>query len=273
MLIDWFTVFAQALNFLILVWLMQRFLYKPIQRAIDAREKRVAAVLAEADQKKAEAQKERELFQKKNEELERQRADLMDQMNDEVESERFRLLDDVRQAADDLQSKRLEALRRDALELRQNIRRRTQQEVFAIARKTLADLATSGLEERMVDVFMRHLRELGEKEKAELKAAFQAASGPAIVRSAFAIPEAQQAALESVIGEQTGQRKPVCFEIAPLLVSGIEFVANGQKIAWNIEAYLKALETGLDALLDVSGKREPNNADMSEVNGSMTASA
>ena len=37
MLIDWFTVFAQALNFLILVWLMQRFLYKPIQRAIDER--------------------------------------------------------------------------------------------------------------------------------------------------------------------------------------------------------------------------------------------
>jgi F-type H+-transporting ATPase subunit b len=30
MLIDWFTVGAQALNFLILVWLMKRFLYKPI---------------------------------------------------------------------------------------------------------------------------------------------------------------------------------------------------------------------------------------------------
>ena len=60
MLIDWFTVGAQALNFLILVWLMKRFLYKPILAAIDAREKRIAAELADADAKKAEAQKERD---------------------------------------------------------------------------------------------------------------------------------------------------------------------------------------------------------------------
>ena len=69
MLIDWFTVGAQALNFLILVWLMKRFLYKPILNAIDAREKRIAAELADADAKKAEAQKERDEFQSKNEEI------------------------------------------------------------------------------------------------------------------------------------------------------------------------------------------------------------
>ena len=57
MLIDWFTVGAQALNFIILVWLLKRFLYKPILNAVDAREKRIAAELADADAKKAEAQK------------------------------------------------------------------------------------------------------------------------------------------------------------------------------------------------------------------------
>jgi F-type H+-transporting ATPase subunit b len=45
MLIDWFTVGAQTLNFLILVWLMKRFLYKPILNAIDTREKRIAKEL------------------------------------------------------------------------------------------------------------------------------------------------------------------------------------------------------------------------------------
>ena len=43
MLIDGFTVGAQVLNFLILVWLMKRFLYQPILDAIDAREQRIAA--------------------------------------------------------------------------------------------------------------------------------------------------------------------------------------------------------------------------------------
>ena len=77
MLIDWFTVGAQALNFLILVWLMKRFLYKPILQAIDAREKRIALSLADADAKKAEAQKERDEFEKKNEEFDQQRAALL----------------------------------------------------------------------------------------------------------------------------------------------------------------------------------------------------
>ena len=93
MLIDWFTAGAQALNFLILVWLMKRFLYKPILHAIDEREKRIATELADADARKAEAQKERDAFQHKNEEFDRQRAALLSQATDEVNAERQRLLD------------------------------------------------------------------------------------------------------------------------------------------------------------------------------------
>jgi F-type H+-transporting ATPase subunit c len=51
MLIDWFTVGAQLLNFLILAWLLKRFLYRPILDALDAREQRIAAELADADAK------------------------------------------------------------------------------------------------------------------------------------------------------------------------------------------------------------------------------
>jgi F-type H+-transporting ATPase subunit b len=76
MLIDWFTVGAQVLNFLILVWLLKHFLYKPILNAIDAREKRIAAELADADAKKTEAQKERDDFQNKNKAFDEQRSAL-----------------------------------------------------------------------------------------------------------------------------------------------------------------------------------------------------
>ena len=82
--IDWFTFFAQIINFLILVWLLKRFLYQPILHAIDAREKRIAAELADADAKKAEAQKERDEFQHKNEEFDQQRAALLRQATDEA---------------------------------------------------------------------------------------------------------------------------------------------------------------------------------------------
>ena len=66
MLFDWFTFGAQTLNFLVLVWLMKRFLYKPILNAIDAREKRIALALADAALKQTAAQKERDAFQKKS---------------------------------------------------------------------------------------------------------------------------------------------------------------------------------------------------------------
>jgi F-type H+-transporting ATPase subunit b len=113
MLIDWFTVSAQVLNFLILVWLLKRFLYKPILHAIDAREQGITKELEDADTKKIEAEKEREKFQKKNEEFDRQRDQILSKAKDEVKGERQRLLDEARQAADALRAKRQDALKRE----------------------------------------------------------------------------------------------------------------------------------------------------------------
>ena len=111
MLINWFTVFAQAINFLILVWLLKRFLYKPILQAIDEREKRIAAQLADAEAKKADAQKERDDFEHKNQVFDQERAALLKKAMDEASAERQRLLDEARRDADAFRAKRQEALR------------------------------------------------------------------------------------------------------------------------------------------------------------------
>ena len=193
MLIDWFTVGAQAINFLILVWLLKRFLYKPILHAIDEREKRIAAELADAEAKEAEAQKERDDFQHKNEAFDQQRAALLSKATDEAKAERQRLLDEARKDADALRAKRQEALRSEADNLNQDISRWTQKEVFAIARKTLADLATTSLEERMGDVFTRAPARHGRQAKNALGDALKTSNQPAIVHSAFDLPAAQRA--------------------------------------------------------------------------------
>src|SRR5271167_3809410 len=113
MLIDWFTVGAQGLNFIILVWLMKRFLYKPILNAIDAREKKIAAELADADAKRADAKKERDEFQKKNEDFDKQRADLLARATDDASKERDRLLEQANKAADALAAQRRDSLATD----------------------------------------------------------------------------------------------------------------------------------------------------------------
>jgi F-type H+-transporting ATPase subunit b len=256
MLIDWFTVGAQALNFLVLVWLMKRFLYKPILHAIDAREKRIATELADANAKKAEAQKERDEFEHKNEEFDQQRAALLSKATDEAKAERQRLLDEARKAAAALSSKWQETLRNAEHNLNQAISGRVQQEVFAIARKALTELAGTSLEERMVDVFVRRLRELNDAEKDGLKSALKTASRPAIVRSTFDLPAAQRSAIERVAKEVLGVEPQVQFETASDLVSGIELTANGQKVAWSIADYLASLEKTVAELLDAQSKPE-----------------
>jgi F-type H+-transporting ATPase subunit b len=249
MLIDWFTVAAQALNFVILVWLMKRFLYKPILHAIDEREKQVAAELSNADKKKAEAQKEGDEFKHKNEELDQRRAALLSKATDEANAERQRLLDEARKAADALSAKRWETLRNEEHNLQQTISRRTEQEVFAIARKALTDLSTTSLEERMGEVFIRRLREMDDQAKAGLTEALKTASEPALVRSAFDLPEKQRTAIQNALDKTFSVKIHVRFETAPDLISGIELTTNGQKVAWSIADYLASLEKGVDELL------------------------
>jgi F-type H+-transporting ATPase subunit b len=257
MLIDWFTVGAQALNFLILVWLMRRYLYKPILHAIDEREKRIAAELADADAKKAEAKKDRDEFQHKNEEFDQQRAALLSKATDEAKAERQRLIDEARKAADALSAKRQEALRNDAQNLNQAISRRTQQEVFAITRKALKDLATTSLEERMGEVFIRRLRTMNGDAKAVLATALKTTSVPALVRSAFDLTADQRATIQNALNETFSAEIHLRFETAPELVSGIELSSNGQKVAWSIADYLSSLEKGVSELLKEKDKPEP----------------
>jgi F-type H+-transporting ATPase subunit b len=249
MLIDWFTVGAQVVNFLILVWLLKHFLYRPILDAIDAREKEIANALADADAKKAEAHKERDEFQHKNEVFEQQRAALLNKATGEAKAERQRLLDEAWLAAEALSTKRQETLRNDAHSLNQAISRRAQQEIFAIVRKALTDLAATSLEERMGKVFTHRLLEMDDQAKKSLGEALKSASEPALVRSAFDLPAAQRTAIQQTLNETFSAEIDIRFETAPELISGIELTTNGQKVAWSIADYLASLEKGVDELL------------------------
>jgi F-type H+-transporting ATPase subunit b len=254
-LVDWFTVGAQALNFLILVWLLKRFLYKPILAAIDAREQRIAKELADADAKQAEAQKRRDEFQHKNDEFERQRAALLSQATDAANIERQRLIDQARQAADAVSAKRQETLTSETQSLKQGIRDLARQQVFAITRKALLDLATTSLEERMVDAFSHRLRDLDAATKAVLAKALKTASESALIRSAFDLPAEQHTAIQNALNEIFSAQIRVRFQTAPELVCGIELTSNGQKVAWSIADYLASLERSVGELLNEKNTR------------------
>ncbi|HWQ89108.1 MAG TPA: hypothetical protein VN374_03955 [Desulfitobacteriaceae bacterium] len=254
MLINWFTVIAQIFNFLVLVWLLKRFLYKPILNAIDAREKLIADKLAAAESNVEAAQKEREEFVKKNETFEMQRTELLRQAEEEANRRRQQLLETARTEYQELQTKRNKMLLKNEKILDQNLKLHTNQEIFAIVRKTLADLSGVSLEDRIIDVFINKLQELSQEDQAQLLLAYKATSGSITVSTMFELSSAQQAMLETAIKEFLKLDGPILFDTASELIGGIELVVNNRKISWNISDYLTSLEESIKALLERESK-------------------
>ncbi|PKH98393.1 F0F1 ATP synthase subunit B [Shewanella sp. 11B5] len=253
MLIDWFTVFAQVINFLVLVWLLKRFLYRPILDSIDAREKRIAAEIADTKAKRIEAELQREEFQQKNADFEQQKTTRINKLKEETEAERARLLEAVRLESQGLRKKLQLALKNEQLNLQVAISQRAREEIFSIARKVLGDLAGTSLEASMTDIFIRRLNTLNDEEIASLQSAISpainAAAQPLLIRTAFALPTPQSSLIEAAIKKILGHDIPIQFSIEPDVISGIELSIKGQKISWSINEYLSSLTKRVDELL------------------------
>ena len=271
MLIDGFTVGAQAVNFLILVWLLKRFLYKPVLAAVDAREKKIAAQIGDAAALETKAQAERADLQQRGEALNRERESLLHKATDEANAERQRLIESARQESQQMHLKLTRALSEERAELGHQLSVRTQAEVFAVARKTLADLAGASLEDRMIEVFIAHLRELPQTQKLALAGTDINSGGSvvtdsigtaslaiptqsalvrsALVRSAFVLPAAGRASIEAAVHECLGATVTTRFETSPEFVCGVELTMGGMKIAWSVADYLFSLSQSVATLV------------------------
>lgn len=247
MLIDWFTVAAQGLNFVALVWLLQRYLYKPVLAAIDLREKQIALALADAASQKLAAEQERALMKTQTAALDAERATLLKQATSAALAQGARLLAAAHAQADALRATEAAALRVDQTRLRESIVRLARQEVLAIARKVLKDLASASLEEQMAVLFARRLRDLGSAEKQTLAAAF-ATAAEAVVHSAFALSESQRGLLQGAVNQAFSTSARLHFELSSETLCGVELLVGGQKLAWSTAEYLRELEQKLSSL-------------------------
>jgi F-type H+-transporting ATPase subunit b len=244
MLIDWFTVFAQVVNFLVLIWLLKRFLYRPIINNIDAREKRIATEIADADAKSAKAEQQRNEFEQKNAEFEQQKTTRMNKLIEDTKAERAQLLETVRQEAEDLRKKLQLALKNEQLNLQVALSQSAREEILS-----------------MTEIFIRRLHELTDKETTDFTAAFNLSAKPILVQTAFTLPKPQCSVIKTEIEKILGHEITLQFAIEPKVISGIEISINGQKISWSINEYLRSLAKRVDELLLTTSSIE--NSDLS----------
>ncbi len=251
-MIDWFTVCAQIVNFLILVFLLKRFLYGPIIAAIDKREEKISARIKEVEQKRLAAEEEINTFRKKNEDFELQRAEMHAQMKEESESEKIQLLEKSRQEIEDIKTRWNESIMQERDVFMKDLRRRVIDQVYAITRQALADLAATDIEQHIVNVFLKKIKEFNEAKGGKSTHALQdpVVTGITIVTS-FELPGDQRDLILKAVHGLHVENKDVKFNVSNDILCGIELRGNGYVIGWNLEDYLNSLEKDFNKAIDV----------------------
>ena len=245
MQIDWLTVAAQVVNFLVLVWLLKHFLYAPVTAAMARREARIAERVTAAREREDAAERERGRLHARMDRLEERRDAVLEQAREEAEREKQRLLDEARAEVDDKREHWHQQLRDEQRAFLKQLRRRTTEGFADLARKALSDLADVGLEDRMVATLGAWLDNLDEDERQAFRSGREL-----VVSTGFQLDDNRRGRLGELVRAHFGADKHPDFEHDPALVCGIALTAGGRRLAWSLADYLDNFERTLAEHLD-----------------------
>jgi F-type H+-transporting ATPase subunit b len=249
-LIDWFTVIAQIINFLILVALLKHFLYGRVIKAMDERERKIASRLEDAEKKQEEAENEAASHRKKNQELEERRKEFLSKAREEAEKERKELIQNARAEIEQLQTRWREALEQEKNSFLRELRQRVNEQVCHIARRAMKDLADADLEGKIVNTFTERLKNLGEKEQKTITASMGDGGHPITIMSAFEIASNDRQKITKALRNTIKEDIEVEYQTSPDMILGIELRSHGRKLAWSLDDYLESLEASIGQILE-----------------------
>jgi F-type H+-transporting ATPase subunit b len=242
--LSWPTFFLEIINFLVLVWILKRFLYKPILQAIAQRKALIEANLTDAKARQAEAEALKQQFQKRLTEWENEKARLRAGVVEEIAARRAQLLsaldDSLKQERD--KARVLEERRLN--ELRGNAEATGMAAGVQFTARLLDRAAGAELEAQLIILALEDLQSLPAEQIENLRSACRHAGLKIKVSSAFAISAAQRDAIERELkkltqdnavmqfAEEGGLRAGLRISIGPWvlranLADELEFFARG----------------------------------------------
>lgn len=258
MLVDWFIVLAQIINFLILVALLRWFLYRPVLSVMGKRREGIQRDWDEARQLQDQARAELAEHRRLRERLEAEKQTWLERARGEVEQERQRSLELMRQEVSERRLHWQQNLEREQAASLDRLRVRLLDEVQSVARRALADLASVGLEEQIIDRFLERLQQLEPQRRQELLRELERQDGGVSLSTGFSLPaERREELRRRLVGCLPPlERAGLTFRRQPDLLCGIELRTPGQVVGWNLDQYLASLEGSLSEALG----REPSHA-------------
>jgi F-type H+-transporting ATPase subunit b len=239
MALDWSTFLLEVVNFLILVWILKRFLYAPVKAAIERRRERVESVLAEADARRAEADRLRADYEARQQQWEHERASARADLEQEMGAERARRLQELEQEL----GRRRE--REDTLDERRRdeAARRSEEAALTLAAgfaaKLLSRIADQALEARLLALAVEDLASLSEDHRQALVTAAREDPTAPRMLSAYALSDAQRAELESALSRAAETEVRCRFAEDPELIAGIRIDAGALVMRANLRDELR----------------------------------
>jgi F-type H+-transporting ATPase subunit b len=243
---DWLTFGLQIINFAVLVWLLRRFLYRPLLDLIDARKAEVRNQFDEASAAKAEAEKL----------LERTKSDRM-----AIAGEREQALKAALTQADEMVQARRDKAEHDAAALLDGARRTLAAEREAalaeaqraaldlgadVARRLLAEIPVKLRAEAWLEHIEQYIAALPKEELDGLMGQLDGRAALNVV-TASALPEEVAAIWRERLRLPFGDAVVITFDVNPELVAGAELYFPTAVLSFSVRSELAALRTEIES--------------------------
>lgn len=232
---NWTTFILEIVNFLILVWLLKHFFYRPVLAVVARRREGIEKTLADARSTQAEAQALKSRYESREAEWAKEKEVARAGLEKELSAERERAMAALRASLADEREKARVLGEKRRVEWQHDVEARGVALGTQFCARLLGRLASPALEAALVDVTLEDLPKLP---AAEVRALAESGAGgqtmPAVT-SAFPLDEARRKAVAESLGALTGRRVDAAFAENPELLAGLH-VSLG---AWVLHANLR----------------------------------
>jgi F-type H+-transporting ATPase subunit b len=231
---EWTTALLEAVNFLVLVWLLKRFLYRPILAVVDRRRAESEKVLVDAEARRREAEALKTEYEARLTEAARQRDLALARLDEEIAAERTRRLDAVIAEADADRQRRQTLAARDAGEREAALERQAMAVAARFAGRLLDRLAGPELEAKLVDLMLDDLAAATPDRLEIMRAALQEAGANVDVASAHPLDDARRSAIATALAGIAGRPLQPAFRQDSALTAGLRISAGSWVLMANL---------------------------------------
>lgn len=248
MLIDWFTVLAQLVNFVILLLVLKFLLYDRILEAMERRRASFAEREETTERLRREAEEEANRVEERRKEIETHWEDMIEEARREAEDRRRELLEEARTEVEHQERQWRDSLRSNQDRLLTELERSTGEQALEISRRALGDLADADLEEEMVKEFARRLEQTESDE--EIVATLSEGDDPLTVCTTFELDESSRKLIRETLRDLVSDpEREIEWERDPHLVAGVVVRVGARSVGWTMDQYLEALRGSFEAVV------------------------